>query len=901
MSYTTKPANSAAAGGHEPDFMESEATTRARIDRQLREAGWKADSQKLRHGSGTRPKKGVNQAIAEWPTDKGPADYVLFAGLQPLAVVEAKPTIKDVAGKLPQACRYSRGFQMVHCEPPGGPWGSYRVPVAFATNGRAYNRQVLEKSGIWFHDLRLATNHPRALTGWYTPDGLKSLLRSDIAKENRKLQRLPRDIAGLRPYQILAVEAVDDAIAAGKREMLLAMATGTGKTRVCLALLYRLIKAGRFRRVLFLVDREWLGEQATDTFKEVKIEGLQAFDAIYGLKELDDIEPDPNTRVHMATVQGMVKRLLYPSKGAAPIPVDRYDCIVVDECHRGYALDRDARDSESLFADESDYISKYRRILDHFDAVKIGVTATPALHTTEIFGKPIYTYSYRQAVVDTWLVDHEPPIRIITELSKSGIKWKKGDPMKLMDPRTGVVDLTVAPDEVKFEVDDFNKHVLTEPFNRTVCEELAKHIDPRLPGKTLVYCVKDTHADLVVRLLKECFEKEYGPIDDDTVVKITGQSDKPKELTRRYRNEKLPNVAVTVDLLTTGVDVHEIVNLVFIRRVGSRILYEQMLGRATRLCPNLFGPGEDKEIFRIYDAVDLYASLQDYSTMKPVVTDPTRSLNDLVARLLKSKYVMHRRDLADQIRVRIGRKTRLIREHEDKLQAKFRLGAEELLRRVAKATVSQMAGVFRKYAGLAKFIDDLIAAQKVAISEHPDKIDAVSRGYGDSTKPKDYLDGFGRWLRENMNKVPALLAVKKRPASLTRQQLKEITLVLDGAGFTETGLRVAWREWKNEDIAARIIGFIRHKALGSPLVPYGERVDRALREILAEQKWTGPQREWLRKLANQIRVETIVDRDALDHGVFESSGGFARLDRTFGGNLQSLLEEFHERIWNDAA
>src|SRR5690606_10469790 len=121
----------------------------------------------------------------------------------------------------------------------------------------------------------------------------------------------------------------------------------------------------------------------------------------------------------------------------------------------------------------------------------------------------------------------------------------------------------------------------TENFNRTVCQALAEHIDPTLPGKTLIFCANDLHADMVVRLLKEAFDDHYSSVHDDTVMKITGAADKPLQLIRRFKNEQFPRVVVTVDLLTTGVDVPAITNIVFLRRVKSRILFEQMLGRAT--------------------------------------------------------------------------------------------------------------------------------------------------------------------------------------------------------------------------------------------------------------------------------------------------------------------------------
>jgi type I restriction enzyme R subunit len=391
-----------------------EADTRRLIDSQLREAGWEADSERLTHESGARPEPGRSRALAEWPTPNGRADYVLFVGLQPVAVVEAKRWRTDVSGALPQARRYADALSL---------------PFLFAANGRPYLKQLETKSGIWFHDVRRPANHPRALSGWYSPQGLMDLLAQDVDAAEKQLREEPVDLPSLhlRDYQKDAIRSIEDALAAGRRACLVAMATGTGKTRTCLGLLYRLVKSNRFRRILFVVDRSALGTQAADTFKTEFVDGAQTFATIYGLEELHDITPEETTRLHIATVQGLVKRVLFASEDQPPPAVSQYDCIIVDECHRGYTLDRDMSEGELTFRDQDDYLSKYRRVLEHFDAVKIGLTATPALHTQEIFGTPVFQYGYRQAVIDGWLVDHEPPIRITTERSADGIRFKAGE------------------------------------------------------------------------------------------------------------------------------------------------------------------------------------------------------------------------------------------------------------------------------------------------------------------------------------------------------------------------------------------------------------------------------------------------------------------------------------------
>ncbi len=176
-----------------------------------------------------------------------------------------------------------------------------------------------------------------------------------------------------------------------------------------------------------------------------------------------------------------MKRVLYAADSSEAPPVDQYDLMVIDECHRGYLLDREMSDAELSFRGQEDYISKYRRVLEYFDAVKVGLTATPALHTTEIFGDPIFTYSYRQAVIDGYLIDHEPPVRIETALARAGIVFEKDKQLDLLNTRTGEINLAHAPDEIRFEVEQFNKQVVTTEFNRVVAEELANHIDPSAP------------------------------------------------------------------------------------------------------------------------------------------------------------------------------------------------------------------------------------------------------------------------------------------------------------------------------------------------------------------------------------------------------------------------------------
>lgn len=238
-----------------------EQATRALIDQQLRDRGWEANSVDLRYSKGARPAKGRNMAIAEWPTQSGPADYALFAGEACVGIVEAKRYRKNVSAAVDQSERYSKGFEW-HANSETWDEG-FTVPFVFATNSRPYLKQVETESGIWFRDVRLANNLRRALTGWFRPEELLSALEVEKDKAQTALQARSFDFGfELRPYQEAAIREVEKTLASERREMLVAMATGTGKTKLAIAMLYRLLATKRFRRICFVVDRSALAPAA---------------------------------------------------------------------------------------------------------------------------------------------------------------------------------------------------------------------------------------------------------------------------------------------------------------------------------------------------------------------------------------------------------------------------------------------------------------------------------------------------------------------------------------------------------------------------------------------------------------------------------------------------------------
>ncbi|MCV0394843.1 MAG: type I restriction-modification system endonuclease [Rhizobiaceae bacterium] len=875
-----------------------EATTRVLIDEQLRAAGWKADSATLRHATGVRPGATEAIAIAEWPTQSGPVDYALFVEGRCMGVIEAKRRIRDVPGRIGQAKRYARD---VHLAPgeilPDAPWADgldqFRVPFVFVTNGRPYVKQLATKSGTWFWDARLRTP-PRALAEWFSPRDLVERLEQEIGSATELAER-EIGVTGLRPYQQDAILAVEEAVSRGQQDILLAMATGTGKTRLAIALMYEMLRAKRFRRILFLVDRNALGRQTLDAMSTTDTNGFLKFDQVFPVADMARRFPEATDRVQVATVQAMIRRIFDDPDALRPTP-GTYDLIIVDEAHRGYTLDAELREEDLSFRNLDDYLSAYRKVLDYFDATRIALTATPALHTREIFGAPVFRYGYRQAVIDGYLIDHRPPRRITTALSQTGISFDKGEEVNIVDPRTGQIDLFNLEDQVDFEVAQFNRKVYTRAFNRAVAEAVAAECPPDQPGKTLLFAARDDHADILVEELQAALVAEYGPQPHDLVEKITGSVDRPLDRIKAFKNDPRPKYVVTVDLLTTGIDLPSIVNLVFVRRVNSRILYDQMIGRATRRCDEI-----GKEYFRIFDAVDIYANLQEVTDMRPVVVDPLLTFATLAGDLERATTDDDRAFVRDQIVVKLRQRLKHLNERQ-RASLEAVLGPLDALPdRLKTAAPAATLELFRQHPSFVTILDLAAAGRRrsdgIYISEHDDELISVADHYGDKASPRDYIESFESFVRSNMNAVPAMVAATQRPRDLTRKELKELATLLDANGFSEASLRRAYGSVRNADIAAHVIGFVRQAALGDPLVPYEARVENGVQAILASRAWTPKQRQWLVRIGRSLKAQPVGDPEILSDPLFAQAGGFEVVDREFESGLEGVLKDLNAAIW----
>lgn len=887
---------------------ESEAETRERIDKQLRDAGWECDTQTLNYKTRkTLPQKGRQIAISEWKCGTKWADYALFNGLELIGIVEAKKHIENVMSDLGQAEKYSQLVTNDHniTFPKHANSANYKVPFIFATNGRPYLEQFKTASGIWFWDGRDQKNRAKPLPNWFSPRNLIEKLNYDENEGVEKLQKTTYDLLSdpnglsLRKYQIDAIKAVEYKIVANTedRRALLAMATGTGKTRTMIGMCYRLIKSGRFKRILFLVDRRMLGKQASDAFKEVKVEGLQTFAQIYDLQDLEDKASELDTKIHFATVQGMVQRIAYSD---TPPSIGDYDCIVVDEAHRGYTLDKEMDEEEFILRDQIDFQSKYRMVLDYFDAYRIGLTATPALHTKDIFGDPVFMYSYRKAVVEGYLIDFEPPYVFQTRLSKGGIVWEKGDEVKIYDPEENEIkDVGVTEDEIKVEITGFNRKVITESFNRVILNELIATygILPENKDKTLIFAATNTHADTIVRLLYEEYAELGEDADKEAIVKITGEVYNREDLLRKFKNDQYPSIVVTVDLLTTGIDVPSISNLVFLRRVNSRILYDQMVGRATRRCDDI-----GKDVFKIYDCVGVSEIMAKEQVMKPVAPLVTKTFTHLVEELsiIEDNYAKEAK--LDRIIAKIQRKISGFNEQQT---AQFEIlsgepTARDFATKLKAIDIENLNQSIEDYTHLWEFLDrekGKALNNYTLYSDHEDKVEEVSRAYEKNLKPKDYLESFTEFINNNRNKIAALNIVCTKPSTLTRKELKELRLILDTEGFNKKSLNTAYKEVTNTEIVADIISHIRTSALGENLVSHHDRIANAVIKLKSSHNWNQIQLKWLSQIEKQLQKESIITIDDLNKPPFSIDGGLKKLDKVFKNETTQIINELNSYLY----
>lgn len=549
----------------------SEAQTRQEIiNKRLEAAGWRLSDPTMV----TAEHPILHQASSS--TGIGYSDYVLFAqdGC-PIAVVEAKKTSVEAEIGREQAKQYADGLQKM----------GHPRPFIFYTNGYE----------IYFWD---DTRYPpRKVYGFFTRDDMERLRFQN--KERRPLSSalIDNEICD-RPYQIEAIRRVLETFTRGHRKALLVMATGTGKTRVTIALIDVLMRCNWIKRILFLADRNELLRQARDTFKE------HLPNATW--ERISSKNPLPDKRVYLATYPTM--HGLYPT-----ISPGFFDMVIADESHR------------SIY-------KRYKEILDHFDAYQLGLTATPVEYidrnTFQLFetetGNPTFNYTLEEAV------NNQPPylvnFKVLSIQSRFQLEGIKAGQLPLPIQKK-LIEEGKDLEEIDFEGTDLEKRVTNSGTNelivREFMEQCLKDETGTRPGKSIIFAISHKHS---LRLEKH-FDELY-PEYKGRLARVIDSHD-PRAGTEgglldQFKNPKDPlKVAISVDMLDTGIDIHEIVNLVFSKPVFSRAKFWQMIGRGTRLCPNLFGPGKHKEDFLIIDHWKNFA----YFQMNPPGKEPSPTLS----------------------------------------------------------------------------------------------------------------------------------------------------------------------------------------------------------------------------------------------------------------------------------
>jgi len=883
----------------------SEAKTRKLfIDKALIKAGW-GPIVPFRLGA-----KYTQGSVEEYQTKNGPADYILFFKGVPLACVEGKKVSIGPQNVLQQAKRYARGFE-------GGPqsFGEYHLPFAYSTNGKIF----------WFQDLRDPLNPSREVAEFHTPQALMEMLDKNEAPAKEWLKNHEIDSTHLWPFQIEAITAIEQAILSRKRHMMVAMATGTGKTFTIFNLIYRLMRSGYAKRILFLVDRRALAAQAVTTAASFEAEPGLKFDQCYEVysqklrrEDLDEdmkfdpklLPPEylinPNIRdsfVYISTIQRMRINLfgyegMFFASGdqdddsdasKLDIPIHAFDAIIADECHRGYTAQEE---------------SKWREVLNHFDGVKIGLTATPAVHTKAFFKEIVYSYDYERAVREGYLVDYDA-VAIQSDITLRGVFLKEGEEVGLVNTHTGQLKFETLEDERELPAPTTEIDWTAPDRNRKIVEEIKKYLKEQEAQlshfpKTLIFAQNDiehiSHCDQLVEILRREFNR-----GDDFVQKITGSPsvDRPLQRIREFRNRQNPGIVVTVDMLSTGVDVPRIENIVFLRPVQSRILFEQMMGRGTRLCPEIH-----KTHFTVFDCFN--GSLLEYFRKTTGITaeapvKATRTIREIV------QAIANNEDREYNIGVLSKRLHRISKNitQEGRLQFEYILGYDiaefsQTLHERLEKNWNETIKTLQSDAFL-DLCENYPRPQKPFLRAEDQVLSRIIFRAKDGRElgPQDYLQEFEKFVRENPEHIEALEILLKRPKEFDTKQLKTLREKLATHPddlvdkFTEKNLRRAY----NKELAD-IISIIRYAAKGGELLTAERRVNKALMKIKSGRAFTEEQNKWLDLIRRHLIENLLMEKEDIETlPIFTREGAsLGKLNKVFEGKLETIIHEINEAM-----
>lgn len=669
----------------------NEAETRSRlIDARLRDANWDVSDD----GSDTT-EVSQEEATLEQPTKtgNGRADYVLWDdNHKPLAVIEAKSTQVDAEMGRHQAKLYADWLEKKYDQ----------RPVIFYTNG--YDTYMWD-------DHPAQGYPPRRLFGFYSKESLQHRIQQRCTKKDLLSTPIDTNIAGggTRLYQLEAIRRVAEHFSNKNRGALIVQATGTGKTRVSIALAKMMLDARWVKRVLFLCDRKELRKQARNAFNEFINDPI----CVVGKS---DKETQKTARVFIATYPGMMNIM-------EKFDVGYFDLVIADESHR------------SIY-------NIYGDLFKYFDSLQVGLTATPiemvSRSTCQLFKceykMPTAEYSLEKAIED----DHLVPYEVVTHTTKFLREGIHKD--NLTDEQIAQLeDDGIDPNTLDFDAKAIDKNIYNKPTNaaimRNLMENGIKDKDDQLPGKTIVFARNHKHAVL----LQTVFDEQYPQFSGKFCQVIDNYDPRAEQLIDDFKGEGKNNdltIAISVDMLDTGIDVPEVVNLVFAKPLKSKVKFWQMIGRGTRLCKDLFGAGKDKQKFRIFDHWGVF----EYFEQEPEETEPkvSKSLaQKCFEALVELGSVAQKRfakDALEKVTVLIRTQMDALDDRsisvQEKWKEKARLSDAKLLRQFSPKTQQELEDTMaplmqwldvRGQGDAMRFDMDIIEAQK-ALYDNPDNI-----------------------------------------------------------------------------------------------------------------------------------------------------------------------------------
>ena len=929
--------------------MTPEQKARQQIDRQLEQAGWIVQDYAQMHITA-----GLGVAVREFPLKTGFADYLLYAHAKAIGSVEAKPEGFGLMGVAEQSTKYSIGL------PKSLPNWEVPLPFAYESTGTECR----------FTNRKEPDARSRLVFTFHRPEELIRLVNLDKQVRGR-LQEMPElNTGNLWKVQIESIRNLEKSLALNKPRALIQMATGSGKTFTAVNFCYRLIKYADAKRILFLVDRNNLGKQTLNEFQQFvsPVNGYK-FTEEYSVQHLKKNTIAPASKVCITTIQRLYSMLkgeedfqeeneegsLFETENSLfkeplpvvynpKIPIEMFDFIVVDECHR------------SIY-------NIWRQVLEYFDASLIGLTATPTKQTIGFFGSNlVQDYAHEQAVVDGVNVGYDV-YRIETKITKDGamLAREPGVFVPHRDRRTKGKKYKELDDDLTYTANQLDRDVVSENQIRLVVRTFKDKLPEIFPGrtevpKTLVFAKTDLHAEDIVRILREDFGK-----GNDFCQKITSKSTgkKPDELLSEFRNSYFPRIAVTVDMIATGTDVKPLECLIFMRNIRSLGYFEQMKGRGCRVVDpdvlqSVTPDAKHKTHFVIVDAVGVCED--EKSATKPMDRKPSVPL-DKILNLVAAGAAGD-----DIVSTLASRLSRLDQEVDPLQQAAIQQASggktlAELSAGLLKSidpdantelavekfnvpegpngeppepTEPQVVEVEREQMATAlkafhdpKLREAILAAKRsleqVIDEQTPDQLLRAGFDAEALEKAKSMLTSFRKFIEDNKDQIEALQVLYSQPyrAGLKFRHVKELASKLNQPPFfvdpnrpeSLTRLWQAYEVVEPDKVRGKggrqlvdVIALVRHAMdPNTPLAPVGVTVQERYQQWMSEKQssgvmFTADQRKWLDAIKDHIAASLNIEQDDLEEVPFNSIGGLGRAYELFGDKLNAILDELNERL-----